>query len=86
MSVVLSRSRILGESDFAFLRPPPSASLPGPSLREMEKYHIRSILDQHDWNVTRAAEALEINRVTLHKKIKRYRLTPEPAGQPVSHG
>jgi DNA-binding NtrC family response regulator len=85
-AVVLSRSRILGDSDFAFLRPPPSASLPGPSLREMEKYHIRSILDQHGWNVTRAAEALEINRVTLHKKIKRYRLTAESAGQPNAHG
>ena len=76
----------LGDSDFAFLRPPPSAPLPGPSLREMEKYHIRSILDQHGWNVTQAAEALEINRVTLHKKIKRYKLTAEPTGQPISHG
>ena len=81
-AVVLSRSRALSEADFAFLRPPPSASLPGPSLREMEKFHIRSVLEQHGWNITRAAEALEINRVTLHKKIKRYGLSADPA--PVS--
>ena len=85
-AVVLCRSRVLGEADFAFLRPPPPASLSGPSLREMEKYHIRNILDRYDWNITRAAEALEINRVTLHKKIKRYGLTAEPAGDPIPHG
>jgi DNA-binding NtrC family response regulator len=76
-ALVLSRSRILEESDFAFLQPPITA-LPGdPSLREMEKYHIRKILGQHGWNVTRAAQALGINRVTLHKKIRRYQLEPD---------
>jgi two-component system response regulator HydG len=75
-AMVLSRSRILEESDFAFLQPPTTASPADPSLREMEKYHIRKILGQHGWNVTRAAEALGINRVTLHKKIRRYQLEP----------
>ncbi|BBO71548.1 Fis family transcriptional regulator [Desulfosarcina alkanivorans] len=75
-AVVLSRSRILGALDFEFLRPPRAAAPPGPSLRAMEKSHICRILDQHGWNVTRAAKDLEINRVTLHKKIKRYRLEP----------
>jgi two-component system response regulator HydG len=76
-AVVLSKSRILNESDFAFLRPPAAASPPGPTLREMEKYHICRILDQHGWNVTQAAKALGINRVTLHKKIRRYQLAPD---------
>jgi len=76
-AVVLSRSRILNASDFEFLRPSQAALPPGPSLREMEKYHICRILDQHDWNVTQAAKSLEINRVTLHKKIKRYQLKPD---------
>ena len=80
-AVVLSKSRTLNESDFAFLRPPPTAAPPGPSLREMEKYHICRILDQHGWNVTQAAKALEINRVTLHKKIKRYQLEPDGAAK-----
>ena len=76
-AMVLSRSRILGESDFAFLQPPITAVPADPSLREMEKYHIRKILGQHGWNVTRAANALGINRVTLHKKIRRYQLEPD---------
>ena len=80
-AAVLSKSRILNESDFAFLRPPPTTAPPGPSLREMEKYHICRILDQHGWNVTQAAKALEINRVTLHKKIKRYQLEPDGAAK-----
>ena len=85
-AVVLSRSRALGEADFTFLRPPPSATPAGPSLREMERYHIRNILAQHGWNITRAAKALEINRVTLHKKIKRYALSAQPDATTIDNG
>jgi two-component system response regulator HydG len=44
------------------------------SLRDMEKHYIQQILEECDWNVTRAAKMLDINRVTLHKKIKRCEL------------
>ena len=73
-AVVLSKSRTLGVEDFSFLQPsrfPASKPLP---LREMEKAHIRQILEENDWNISRAAKVLEINRVTLHKMIKRYDL------------
>lgn len=73
-AVVLSRSRTLGIDDFSFLTPSTSR-LPGPrSLKEMEMNHIEEILEECDWNVTGAAKILEINRVTLHKMIKRYDL------------
>lgn len=73
-AVVLSKSRTLGIEDFSFLRPARSR-LPVPrSLREMEKDHIQQILKECDWNVTKAAKILEINRVSLHKIIKRYNL------------
>jgi len=42
------------------------------SLEEIEKAHILRVLEQCNWNQTRAAEALEIDRVTLHHKIKKY--------------
>jgi len=84
-AVVLSKSRMLSESDFIFLLPTVSVAPAGPSLREMEKKHIRTILDQHAWNITQAAKALEINRVTLHKKIKRYQLTPDTSDKLVVH-
>ncbi len=44
------------------------------SLQEMEKTHIRHILQQYDWNISRSAKALGIDRSTLHKKIRRYGL------------
>jgi len=42
------------------------------SLAEMEKQHIARILKETDWNVTRAATLLAIDRATLYNKIKKY--------------
>ncbi len=77
-AVVLCRSRSLDVDDFAFVRPSAaSASLPkNLSLREMEKQYILRTLEENDWNITRTAGVLEINRVTLHKKIKNLKLRP----------
>jgi DNA-binding NtrC family response regulator len=50
------------------------ANAPGNSLEEMEKAHIQRILEQSDWNISRSAETLKIDRVTLYNKIKKYGL------------
>jgi DNA-binding NtrC family response regulator len=72
--VVLSKGNALGIEDFAFLRVP-RVETPGTgTLHEMEKHHIERVLEECGWNITRAAEVLDINRVTLHKKIKRLNL------------
>ncbi len=51
---------------------------PGKSLRQVreavERHHIAEALNQHDWNVTHAANALGIERTNLHKKINYYAL------------
>jgi len=73
-AVVLSQSRTLGIKDFAFLRSSPAPLSKPLSLQEVEKQHIQQILEEYNWNVTQASKALEINRVTLHKKIKRFNL------------
>jgi two-component system response regulator HydG len=73
-AVVLSQSRTLGIKDFAFLRSSPAPLSRPLSLQEVEKQHIQQILEEYNWNVTQASKALEINRVTLHKKIKRLNL------------
>ena len=73
-AVVLSKSRTLGDENFSFLRSTLAQSLKPKSLREMEKNYIRQVLDDCEWNVTRAAKTLDINRVTLHKMIKRYNM------------
>jgi two-component system response regulator HydG len=73
-AVVLSKSRTLGVADLSFLQA--SQALPGKrlSLLEMEKVYVKEILRECGWNITQAAKMLEINRVTLHKKIKRFKL------------
>jgi DNA-binding NtrC family response regulator len=54
---------------------------PGPgSLAEAERAHIQSVLDGSGWNITRAARVLDVDRVTLYNKIKKYELKrPEGA-------
>ena len=44
------------------------------SLEEVEKAHIQNILERLNWNITRSAELLKIDRVTLYNKIKKYGL------------
>ena len=44
------------------------------SLDDHEKNHIFQILTKYDWNITRAAKALQIDRVTLYNKIRKYEL------------
>lgn len=47
------------------------------SLKDLEKKHIQEILDKYTWNISRTAEALKIDRVTLYNKIKKYDLKPK---------
>ena len=44
------------------------------SLDALQKKHIKRILDQTGWNISKAAIALQIDRVTLYNKIKKYNL------------
>ena len=46
------------------------------SLDELERLHIQQILNKYGWNITRAARALKVDRVTLYNKISRYGLKP----------
>jgi DNA-binding NtrC family response regulator len=50
------------------LRPAPG------SLADAERDHIRLVLDTAAWNITRAARTLDVDRVTLYNKIRRYGL------------
>ncbi|MEK7867376.1 MAG: sigma-54-dependent Fis family transcriptional regulator [Planctomycetota bacterium] len=47
------------------------------TLEEIEKHHIQEALEHHKWNKTRTAEALQISRPTLDKKIQVYGLRPQ---------
>ncbi len=44
------------------------------SIDTMEKFHIIKVLKEHKWNISRSAQKLGIDRVTLYNKIKKYEL------------
>ena len=50
--------------------------LPGDekSLSVMEKKYINRILNENDWNISKTAKILEIDRVTLYNKINKHNL------------
>ena len=53
---------------------------PAESLQELEKKHILSTLNKFDWNISRTAKILKVDRVTLYNKIKKYNLK-KPKGK-----
>jgi DNA-binding NtrC family response regulator len=73
-AVVLAKARTLRSEDFVFLRGSPQPPERPRSLKELERLHIQEVLEDCDWNVTKAGRVLDINRVTLHKMIKRFGL------------
>ena len=44
------------------------------SLSAMERKYILKILNENNWNISRSAQVLEIDRVTLYNKINKYNL------------
>jgi two-component system response regulator HydG len=69
-AMVVAQEPELREQDFIFKAMIPNGG--SKTLEDIEKAHIRRVLEQCGWNQTRAAEVLDIDRVTLHHKIKRY--------------
>ena len=47
------------------------------SLAAFEKKYILKILNENNWNISRSAHILEIDRVTLYNKINKYGLKTE---------
>jgi len=44
------------------------------SLEDLEKHYILEVLNKHDWNISRSAKVIKVDRVTLYNKIKKYDL------------
>lgn len=71
-AMVVAQEPEIRESDFVFK----IAAVPNgtpKSLEEIERAHILRTLESVKWNQTRAAEILQIDRVTLHHKLKKYK-------------
>jgi DNA-binding NtrC family response regulator len=80
LSNAIERAMVVGkppaiQPDDLPLRTPAKNEMPdGESLAEMEKRHIAAVLERTDGNITRAAEILKVDRVTVYNKIKKYGL------------
>ena len=71
--------------------PPPDGStdlsrygaVPLRELRDLvERDYILKKLEEHEWNITQAAQALGVERTNLHKKIKQHGLSRAGRGPP----
>jgi DNA-binding NtrC family response regulator len=71
-AMVIGREPEIQVSDFPLQMGSTQQPEPRLSLDEVERAHILCILESCDWNQTRAAKILAIDRVTLYNKIKKY--------------
>jgi two-component system, NtrC family, response regulator HydG len=80
-AMVIGREPELREEDFALKPAGPAAAMTDrKTLDEIEKAHILRVLEDCSFNQTRAAEVLDIDRVTLHNKLKKYGWSRSLAG------
>ena len=69
-AMVVAQEPELREQDFSLKLSEPDHS--ARTLEDMERAHILSVLEDCKGNQTQAAEILDIDRVTLHNKLKKY--------------
>jgi DNA-binding NtrC family response regulator len=73
-AMVVGKSPILQPDDLPFRLSDRNHVPHTGSLASVERAHITEILEQNNWNISRSAEILEIDRVTLYNKINKYGL------------
>ena len=82
LSNAIERATVVGQppairpEDLPLQKPSSVDSPAEESLADVEKRHIRAVLDRTGGNITRAAEILQVDRVTVYNKIKKYGLRP----------
>ncbi len=73
-AMVLAQSSSIHANDLPFQNSTKLEMPKDDTLEAMERVHIESILASSKWNITRSAEILDIDRVTLYNKIAKYGL------------
>ena len=74
-AVVIARGKIIGAEELTFLDSSSKDCRLGTlTLHEVEISHISAVLEACNWNVSRAAKQLGIDRSTLNRKIKKFQL------------
>jgi Response regulator containing CheY-like receiver, AAA-type ATPase, and DNA-binding domains len=73
-AVVVGKSNSIMLEDLPFYRVPEEDNNEDKSLSALEKKYIKKILIDNNWNISKCAEILKIDRVTLYNKISKYDL------------
>jgi len=73
-AVVVGKGRKIMLHDLPILQPERLPSAIRKSLNEVEKLHIIQVLRETEWNISKSAQTLGIDRSTLYNKIKRYNI------------
>jgi DNA-binding NtrC family response regulator len=74
-AIVVGNGKVISLKDLPMGKEVISSSIE--SLDELERRHIAKILEKYDWNISRSAKALNVDRATLYNKIRRYELKEE---------
>jgi DNA-binding NtrC family response regulator len=95
--VIMSGDRITEKDVPEYVGPRPAATAPSGGSADLSRYgevplrelrelverdYILKKLEEHDWNVTQASQALGVERTNLHKKIKQLGLSRGGRGAP----
>ncbi len=76
-ALVIGRGIEIVTEDLPFSRKELGTEALPKSLKLMEKMHINKILEETDWNISKTARVLEIDRQTLYNKIEKYHIEKE---------
>ena len=71
-AIVVGNGKEIRLKDLPFEKNDPCNSVE--SLEDLEKKHIAQILNKYNWNISRSAKTLKVDRVTLYNKIRKYNL------------
>jgi DNA-binding NtrC family response regulator len=78
-AMVVGQEPELNEGDFIF-KPQGTSSAASKTLEDMERAHVLRVVEECGGNQSHAAEILDIDRVTLYHKLKKYGWT-RPSGK-----
>jgi len=76
-ALVIGRSKEIVTDDLPFSRKELGSVEMPKSLKLMEKLHIKGILEETNWNISKTARLLEVDRQTLYNKIAKYKIEKE---------
>jgi len=82
-TLLLVGKRVLEQADFVAAehrdadagRPGPVVGVDGMTLEQVERHMIEKVLEQHQGNISRVAQALGLSRAALYRRLEKHGLT-----------